>query len=1370
MKVQLNRLLSLLQHIGPTKLNLKITIMRTISGVFRNLGLPRSQNPANCDLVDDHVKSVVPERSHDIQTEGNKNAGFGFEFESGAKNAPQTKHQSESPNKKKTKTKSADEAAIYRKIQKHPNCGMDKFGRYQKIIKELLYFYLEDEEFDFQGDMEAKTELIFASISEINIGRDGYNVKKTDVVRARQVHIWPEPFPHGPIVIEFVDNVVNLVKNALEKAGNKIDFKFGAFLCEISCQNSVGNRWPRLRHKLMERLRDKPTETSARIWEIRRGATADRTADLPFPQIKIERQTVKMSSERRRLARANSSNPRALRVIEINEDDNDMPIQAPAVTSSSSTMPPARPRRQRFTAAARDARRVTLGGTRSRHLENIARSRSQALTREADSTSSSDSSVTFVSSFMSDGMAGASTSTPNNTPQAGQNVPNVVVDLTVSSDEPTNVSDYHTAPETQGEQVSNNQNNVHVSQFDHIAQAAEPVGEVDDDDDIPSLSDIEAEMSREAEDSRAVMAAADAAIAAAKQAIQAASSLRWGGAPVSNAGAATAEPGATAGAGLFATEDNAGAAAVEAGAAAAEPGATAGAGLVATEDNSGAAAVEAGAAAAEPGATAGAGQAAATTVAGAGIRGTRRRHYANIKRSRTRAGAAVDGYGAAAATYGAGAAQEDVQEDVQEGAATSEGDTDYLASVSPSKIPKVPKISLPLVLENDVITIGDSSSSSSSSSESGSEGWVNRTPSSTSTDDERHLEISRQELRDVVGISDEEDGNVPGPNGPTRPGMSRPDRNDRNDQNDRRVNFLLLQSTVVIDDGIVETVDEKELRENRIAYHQRTLAKELLITLLERMAHIDNDLFDIFSDPKNRRSAGNRTAFGLAGDENWPRGLTMSELLVGYENGYDWVRKQEDAEAIIEYYHLYHPSVFHTTGTRRVYVGPCYNRTPPLGTPMDTFNTFRELQPIPARSRPSLRIPVSSPSSAPVSSPSIVIPFSPVYVPETPEPRQHFRFQPEQVSPPEINAIPADVSLQFEENCGFLNKDLETAQAATADWAHAILDAEEAMNIPAHLLPANPFINPREPKIPVTYRRSIRNLFVRLVLRLDSINEAKFARTDLPTGNAPWYNEDPRRAKLMEALNNYDEVVLEVERIKDQMEVAKASKVAEAESIVLDGLEDLHLTTEAAKAEAGKIKTENLKPVRRIRHYFTRCESGAVVVNYEYVGFQDALFTPGELRDFERLTRNGACTAQDCECPGNPASSYDQQISGADRLANLSGRTLSQFVPSREPRMINGRTYRRAVATDNAQTGFRPLRQIRPTPMRPVAITSPVTPDPEVPRSEVRRSATYIVQPAGMSDDDSEDDVFDMLPLDPTPTRNPRPNEEHWYNCDIDSE
>ena len=627
---------------------------------------------------------------------------------------------------------------------------------------------------------------------------------------------------------------------------------------------------------------------------------------------------------------------------------------------------------------------------------------------------------------------------------------------------------------------------------------------------------------------------------------------------------------------------------------------------------------------------------------------------------------------------------------------------------------------------------------------------------------QRCLEIERRiyEAGETPSTSDEdESGNVPGPN-----------RNS----NDRRVNFLLMQSTIAIDDGIVQSVDEREMQENRIAYHQRTLAKELLITLLEGIIHIDNELFAVFSDPKNRKRGGNRTSYGIAGDENWPRGLTLSELLVAYENGYEWIRKQVDAEYLIEKYNLYHPSVSHTTNTRRIYVGPCYNRTPPPGTPMDTFNMFRELQPIPARSRPSIVIPVGDEPSP--SSPSIVVPASPVYVPETPEPRQHFQLGGLK-SPPvtEVNEIPADVTLQFEDNCGFLNKDLETSHAATADWAHAILDAEEAMKIPAHLLPDNPFINPREPKTPVTYRRSIRNLFVRLILRLDTINEAKFARSNLPTGNAPWFQDDRKRAKLMQSLNNYDEVVLEVERIKDQMEVAKASKVAEAESIVLEGLEDLHLTTEAAKAEAGKIKKENLKPIRKVRHYFTRCGSGAIVVNYEHVGYHDALFTEAELKDFERLTHNGACTAAECECPGNPSSSYDLQMSGIDRLANLSGRTLSQFVPTREPTMPNGINYQRL----NEQNGFRPLRQLRPTPRRPSRQVIVVPPEPEMePVSQepetTRRSATYIVQPAGMSDgdDDEDDDVFgyQIDSDEPVPARNPRPNDDYWQNCDVDSE
>ena len=1200
-------------------------------------------------------------------------------FEFGAKKLSSAKSQSN--NSDQTKTKTADKSATFCRDQKFVRTEMEMIERNQKIIKELLFFNFDNEEFDWfdcnKNDEEAaKIETIFASISKINIGRAGYDVKKNDVIKARQVHIWSEPTPHGPIVIEFIDSVVNLVKNALEKAGEKIDFKFGAFLCEISCQSSVGNRWPRLRYRLMERLRCQQTETSA----ISKKKIAEATsAEHPFPQYKIENKAVNMSSQRRRIARANSSNPRALRVIDIDTSDPDpvqvlsdtdvqTPIQAPVV--SSSTLPTtSNSRRQRLIRYMRNTRRGAMRGSRQVHLESIARSNStRARVREADSTSSSDSSVTFISSFMSEGISGASTSTPNPAPQAGQNgtTENVVIDLTVSSDDhsPAEQSDYHTAPETpEQNQVAQFVQSVQNAQTVQNVQIDEPFSEEDEDgdQDIPNLSDIEMEMAREAEARNAAYAAADAAIADAKIAVEAAGAARAGGRVFE---AVAGGSGTAAGA--------------------------AGAGAV---------------------------------VAGA---------------------------------VGAGAAGAETGEEAAAAAASTDGDgngtdTDYLASVSPRKIPKNP-IALPLMLENDVITLEDSSETSS---DSGSEGWVDRSPSSTSTDDERHLEISRQEVRDLEeqrqmrleierriyeagetpSTSDEEDGNVPGPNGPTQPGMPRPDR-DHN--NDRRVNFLLLQSTVVIDDGIV---DGEDMQTNRISYHQRTLAKELLITLLERMVHIDNDLFAVFSDPNNRKKAGNRTPIGLAGDENWPRGLTISELIVAYENGYDWVRRQEDAEYLIERYGMYHPSVFHTTGTRRVYVGPCYNRTPPLGTPMDTFNTFRELQPIPAR-----------------SSPSIVIPVTPVYVPETPEQRQHFRPEKKSTPEPEVNAIPADVSLQFENNCGFLNNDLERKHSACADWAHAVLDAEEALKIPAHLLPDNPFINPREPKTPVSYRRSIRNLFVRLVLRLDSINEAKFARSNFSMENAPWYNDDSRRENLMNLLNNYDKVVDEVKRITDQMEATKASKVAEAESTVLEGLEDLHLTTEAAKAEAGKIKTENLKPSRKVRHYFTRCESGAIEVNYEFVGYQDALFAEAELNHFERLTQNGACTAQECECPGNPSSSYDLQISGIDRLANLSGRTLSQFVPSREPTMPNG---------------FRPLRQIRPTPMRPprpVRVVSP--PEPEVPRSLARNSATYVVEPAGMSDSDN-DDVFDIqriVPEVPTPARNPRPNEEYWYNCNIDSE
>ena len=1066
-------------------------------------------------------------------------------------------------------------------------------------------------------------------------------------------------------MIEFADEVINLIKNALRKAGKKLDFKFGAFLCEISCQSSAGNRWPRLRYKLME-ISEKP-----------KTITIKKSAECPFPQNEIRPQPVNMS-EGRRLTRASGSNSGApFRILEVNDPD---PVQAPVITSSSMASVP-NPRRQRFTRIERDNRRR---GPRQVILGNIAKSNLRPRAnqiQDADSSTSSSDSVVF-----SGIVQGAETSTPNPAPQAGPSgmssqsnitqstTENIVIDL--SSDDPNAAdqsnqsTDYHTAPETPGRGA---------------AAGEEDVDEDDDNDSVPDLEAIEMEIAREA-------------------------------------GADAAGDGAAHGASVASL---------------------AGVGM---------------------GVGAAAGMKVTSAAAAIGVSG---------------AVSAVGAVGAVGAIGAAAGAAEDGALEIPEGmppledvetitiGTSTDGDGDdtddtkYLASVSPNKIPPNARPALPLVVENDVITLEDSSEI-----ESESEGWIDRSPSSTSTDDDRNAEISRQELRDIeqriydagetpATSNDEneneqtsDDGeNVPGPNGQVCPGMSRPDR-------DRRVNFLLLETTVVIDDGIIEG---EHFKANRIAYHQRILAKELLFTLLTRMVHLDNELFAVFSDPKKhwplKVNKNGPNSYGIAGDENWPRGLTLSEQLVAYENGYEWVCKQSDAEDLIEVYGFYHPSVFHTTGVRRVFVGEGYNRTPPPGTPMDTFNMFRDLQPIPAR-----------------SSPAIVIPISPVYVPETPEPRPHFLA--DKKPPPEANTIPIDASVHFEHNCGLLNLDLEVNNAAGAEWAHGVLDAEDALRLPAHILPHNPFENAREPS-KQNYRRSIRGVFVRLILREDSINEAKIARGIPTDGNVK------RRAHLVEILNHYDEVVQEIKQISDQLEAAKHDKTAEAATLVLEGLD---LNQEAISAEAARVKVENNKLRPQVRHYFTRCGDGEIVVNYEYIGYHDAHFTESELRDFGKLTRNGACTASSCQCPGNPSSNFNEQSNVTERLANFSGRTMSQFIPSREPTMPNG---------------FRPLRQLRPTPGRPrqpepdVAIVRQPTPmpmpempvllEPEVPEQRVpmntavNNSATFVVQAAGMSDSDDNSEVFGIeryIPDVPAPIsrRRPRPNEEFWDNCNIDSE
>ena len=296
---------------------------------------------------------------------------------------------------------------------------------------------------------------------------------------------------------------------------------------------------------------------------------------------------------------------------------------------------------------------------------------------------------------------------------------------------------------------------------------------------------------------------------------------------------------------------------------------------------------------------------------------------------------------------------------------------------------------------------------------------------------------------------------------------------------------------------------------------------------------------------------------------------------------------------------------------------------------------------------------------------------------------------------------------------------------------------------------------------------------MRLILREDSINKAKIARGIPTDGNVK------RRAHLEEILNHYDEVVQEIKQISDQLEAAKHDKTAEAATLVLEGLD---LNQEAISAEAARVKVENNKLRPQVRHYFTRCSDGEIVVNYEYIGYHDAHFTESELRDFGKLTRNGACTASSCQCPGNPSSDFNEQSNVTERLANFSGRTMSQFIPSREPTMPNG---------------FRPLRQLRPTPGRPrqpesdAAIVRQPTPmpmpempvilEPEVPEqgvpmnTAVNNSATFVVQAAGMSDSDDDSEVFGIeryIPDVPAPIsrRRPRPNEEFWDNCNIDSE
>ena len=105
------------------------------------------------------------------------------------------------------------------------------------------------------------------------------------------------------------------------------------------------------------------------------------------------------------------------------------------------------------------------------------------------------------------------------------------------------------------------------------------------------------------------------------------------------------------------------------------------------------------------------------------------------------------------------------------------------------------------------------------------------------------------------------------------------------------------------------------------------------------------------------------------------------------------------------------------------------------------------------------------------------------------------------------------------------------------------------------------------------------------------------------------------------------------------------------------------------------------------------------------------------------------------------------------------GRNMATFIPERQPTMAIRQTNPPRLASGV------PL----PEPEVPL-------PEPEVPENETntRRSATYVVTAAEMSDGDTDDgEVFNIervIPDVPAPIGNPRPNADYWDSCGIDSE
>ena len=122
--------------------------------------------------------------------------------------------------------------------------------------------------------------------------------------------------------------------------------------------------------------------------------------------------------------------------------------------------------------------------------------------------------------------------------------------------------------------------------------------------------------------------------------------------------------------------------------------------------------------------------------------------------------------------------------------------------------------------------------------------------------------------------------------------------------------------------------------------------------------------------------------------------------------------------------------------------------------------------------------------------------------------------------------------------------------------------------------------------------------------------------------NTQWFKDCGKRKIYVELLSRYDKLVEDTNFRAQHTEAVEAVRAAAAKDE-----RDQH--SNAARAHAAKLNAN-------VRHYFSKCESGAILVNYEYVGpRRNSLIGEENLRELTRLTALGACTADNCSCPGN---------------------------------------------------------------------------------------------------------------------------------------